>query len=173
MQVGVDYSEDYADRRHISGITRVPAAFARAGRTIRAGKLLRISADAAQVGRARRCSITRPSTPRCCAGHEARDGCPLADMLSDRNLVADRLRGGRIPRGRFHRRGDGRRRLNATLSDLCRFGELIAAKEPGRETGDSAEVVADIRRGGRSREIRRRRLHALPGYSYRNMWWVS
>jgi len=40
MQVGVDYSEDMRTRRHISGITRVPAAFARAGRTIRGRELL-------------------------------------------------------------------------------------------------------------------------------------
>ncbi|MCO4891469.1 beta-lactamase family protein [Cupriavidus sp. WGtm5] len=65
--------------------------------------------------------------------------------------------------------------LNTTLRDLARFGETIRGN--GRFNGKQiipASVVADIRRGG-SRELFARSGSAtvLPGWSYRDMWWVS
>lgn len=64
--------------------------------------------------------------------------------------------------------------LNASLRDLARFGELM------RRDGDwqgrqvlPAEVVADIRRGADPARFAAAGYSLLPGYSYRNMWWVS
>ncbi|CAN7354899.1 beta-lactamase family protein [Variovorax sp. LjRoot178] len=63
--------------------------------------------------------------------------------------------------------------LSATLRDLARFGELM------RREGDCnghqlvpASVVDDVRRGG-DRAIVAKAEPCMPGYSYRNMWWVS
>jgi CubicO group peptidase (beta-lactamase class C family) len=36
-----------------------------------------------------------------------------------------------------------------------------------------AAVVADIRRGADARKFARAGYQLLPGYSYRNMWWVG
>ncbi|GLC95134.1 6-aminohexanoate-dimer hydrolase [Cupriavidus sp. TA19] len=65
--------------------------------------------------------------------------------------------------------------LNTTLRDLARFGEVIRGN--GRFNGKQivqASVVADIRRGGDRRQFARSdRAADLPGWSYRDMWWVS
>lgn len=65
--------------------------------------------------------------------------------------------------------------LNTTLRDLARFGETIRGN--GRFNGRQiipASVVADIRRGGDRGHFARSASGAvLPGWSYRDMWWVS
>lgn len=65
--------------------------------------------------------------------------------------------------------------LNTTLRDLARFGEVIRGN--GRFNGKQiipASVVADIRSGGdRGKFARSASAAALPGWSYRDMWWVS
>ncbi|WP_434034570.1 serine hydrolase domain-containing protein [Cupriavidus sp. a3] len=65
--------------------------------------------------------------------------------------------------------------LNTTLRDLARFGETIRGN--GRFNGKQiipASVVADIRRGGdRGQFARSGSGPVLPGWSYRDMWWVS
>jgi CubicO group peptidase (beta-lactamase class C family) len=64
--------------------------------------------------------------------------------------------------------------LNASLRDLCRFGELMRCE--GAWQGQQvipAEVVADIRRGADPAKFATAGYTLLPGYSYRNMWWVS
>ncbi|MDQ0142285.1 serine hydrolase domain-containing protein [Cupriavidus necator] len=65
--------------------------------------------------------------------------------------------------------------LNTTLRDLARFGETIRGN--GRFNGRQiipASVVADIRRGGSREQFARSASAAvLPGWSYRDMWWVS
>jgi CubicO group peptidase (beta-lactamase class C family) len=101
-------------------------------------------------------------------------GAPLADMLSDRiwsrigceedgYLAVDSVG---VSMG-----GGG---LNATLGDLCRFGELMRCE--GAWAGKQvipAQVVADIRRGSDPAKFAGAGYTLLPGYSYRNMWWVS
>ena len=64
--------------------------------------------------------------------------------------------------------------MSACLADLARFGELL------RREGDCdgaqvipAAVVADIRRGEDPAKFAPAGYALLPGYSYRNMWWVS
>jgi CubicO group peptidase (beta-lactamase class C family) len=64
--------------------------------------------------------------------------------------------------------------LNLTLRDLARFGELM--RLDGAWHGDQivpAAVVADIRRGGDRARFAGAGYTFLPGWSYRNMWWVS
>jgi CubicO group peptidase (beta-lactamase class C family) len=64
--------------------------------------------------------------------------------------------------------------LNATLRDLCRFGELMRCE--GAWAGKQvlpAEVIADIRKGADPSKFAMAGYTLLPGYSYRNMWWVS
>lgn len=65
--------------------------------------------------------------------------------------------------------------LNTTLRDLARFGETL--RNNGRLNGRQiipASVVADIRRGGdRAKFAGSGNTATLPGWSYRDMWWVS
>jgi CubicO group peptidase (beta-lactamase class C family) len=64
--------------------------------------------------------------------------------------------------------------LSASLRDLCRFGELMRCEGAwlGRQV-IPAEVIADIRRGSDPAKFAMAGYTLLPGYSYRNMWWVS
>ncbi|MGL4287382.1 MAG: serine hydrolase domain-containing protein [Phreatobacter sp.] len=64
--------------------------------------------------------------------------------------------------------------LNTTLRDLARFGECM--RNGGRFNGRriiAAEAVADIARGGDPARFAPAGYATLPGWSYRNMWWVS
>lgn len=64
--------------------------------------------------------------------------------------------------------------LNLTLRDLARFGEMM--RHGGRWNGHQvipAAVVDDIRRGGNRDHFALAGYTLLPGWSYRNMWWVS
>ena len=64
--------------------------------------------------------------------------------------------------------------LNTTLRDLARFGEMIRLK--GFYNGKQilpAKAVEDIFRGGDKAHFARANYATLPGWSYRNMWWVS
>jgi CubicO group peptidase (beta-lactamase class C family) len=64
--------------------------------------------------------------------------------------------------------------LSATLRDLCRFGELLRCEGAlNREQILPAAVIADIRRGSDRQKFAQAGYSLLPGYSYRNMWWVS
>ncbi len=63
--------------------------------------------------------------------------------------------------------------LNTGLRDLARFGELL--RNHGRFQGQqiiARAVVDDIRRGDRA-AFARAGYALLPGWSYRNMWWVT
>ena len=63
---------------------------------------------------------------------------------------------------------------NLTLRDLARFGEMM--RHGGRWNGHQVvptAVVDDIRRGGNRDHFALAGYHLLPGWSYRNMWWVS
>jgi CubicO group peptidase (beta-lactamase class C family) len=64
--------------------------------------------------------------------------------------------------------------LSASLRDLCRFGELLRCEGAwGGTQVIPAEVVADIRGGAEPAKFASAGYTLLPGYSYRNMWWVS
>jgi CubicO group peptidase (beta-lactamase class C family) len=64
--------------------------------------------------------------------------------------------------------------LNTTLRDLARFGETMRCD--GRFNGQQiipSAVVADIRNGASREQFATAGYATLPGWSYRNMWWVS
>jgi CubicO group peptidase (beta-lactamase class C family) len=64
--------------------------------------------------------------------------------------------------------------LNAGLRDLARFGEMM--RNDGRYGGEQIvpkAVVDDIRGGGDRSAFPSASYPTLPGWSYRNMWWVS
>ncbi len=64
--------------------------------------------------------------------------------------------------------------LNTTLRDLARFGELM--RHDGQWQGQQVvpkAVVDDIRRGADPAQFTPAGYTTLPGWSYRNMWWVS
>lgn len=64
--------------------------------------------------------------------------------------------------------------LNLTLRDLARFGELMRldGKFNGQQIVPKA-VIDDIRKGGDRELFAKAGYKTLPGWSYRNMWWVS
>ncbi|MEQ6350947.1 serine hydrolase domain-containing protein [Ralstonia pseudosolanacearum] len=64
--------------------------------------------------------------------------------------------------------------LNTTLADLARFAEML--RNDGRFNGRQIlprVVIDDIRRGGDPARFAQAGYATLPGYSYRDMWWVS
>ncbi len=64
--------------------------------------------------------------------------------------------------------------LNLTLRDLARFGEMI--RLGGRYNGQQIvpeAVIDDIRQGGDRAIFAPAGYQTLPGWSYRNMWWIS
>lgn len=101
-------------------------------------------------------------------------GQPLAEQISERlwqrlgmeedaHLVVD-------PLGHAHAGGG----LCCTLRDLARFGEAI--RQDGRAHGEQVlrpGAIADIRRGGDAQQFERAGWDWLPGWTYRNMWWLS
>ena len=64
--------------------------------------------------------------------------------------------------------------MNAGLRDMARFGEMM--RLDGKFNGQQivpASVVADIRKGGDKANFSKAGYSLLPGWSYRDMWWVS
>jgi CubicO group peptidase (beta-lactamase class C family) len=64
--------------------------------------------------------------------------------------------------------------LNTGLRDLARFGEMM--RRNGRFNGQQIvpeAVVAEIRQGGDKERFAKAGYKTLPGWSYRNMWWVT
>jgi CubicO group peptidase (beta-lactamase class C family) len=64
--------------------------------------------------------------------------------------------------------------LNASLRDLARFGEMMRLDGyfNGQQIVPKA-VVDDIRRGGSKENFAKAGFALLPGWSYRDMWWVT
>ena len=64
--------------------------------------------------------------------------------------------------------------LNSGLRDMARFGEMM--RNQGKFNGQQiipASVVQDITKGGDKSAFPQASFPTLPGWSYRNMWWVS
>ena len=64
--------------------------------------------------------------------------------------------------------------LNTTVRDLARFGEVM--RNRGQFNGRRivpASVVDDIAKGGDPKKFAPAGYATLPGWSYRNQWWVS
>jgi CubicO group peptidase (beta-lactamase class C family) len=176
MQVGVAYSEDYANP------TADIWTYARAGGLRARGP------DYAGPGNYYDYLVTLRKTGAHGAAFDYKTvntevmcwimaritGMPLADMLSariwsrigceqDGYLAVDSIG---VAMG-----GAG---LSACLRDMCRFGELMRCEGAwGGQQVIPAEVIADIRRGSSRDKFAPAGYTLLPGYSYRNMWWVS
>jgi len=176
MQVGVDYSEDYADpRADIWAYSR--AGGLRARRPDYAGPgnyydYLLTLREAGAHGAV--FDYKTVNTEVLCWIMARASGVPLPDMLSERiwsrigceedgYLAVDSIG---VAMG-----GGG---LSACLRDMCRFGELMRCEGAwGGKQVIPAEIVADIRRGAERDKFAPAGYTLLPGYSYRNMWWVS
>ncbi len=64
--------------------------------------------------------------------------------------------------------------LNTTLRDLARFGETM--RNGGRANGQQViapAAVAEITAGGDKAKFAKAGYALLPGWSYKNMWWVT
>lgn len=64
--------------------------------------------------------------------------------------------------------------LSASLRDMARFGEMM--RREGDWNGKQvvpAAVVHDTQRGDDTAKFAKANYALLPGYSYRNMWWVT
>lgn len=64
--------------------------------------------------------------------------------------------------------------FNMRLRDLARFGELmrLGGRMGGKQILPEA-AIADIVRGARKEDFAKAGYATLPGWSYRNQWWVS
>jgi CubicO group peptidase (beta-lactamase class C family) len=64
--------------------------------------------------------------------------------------------------------------LNLTVRDMARFGEMmrLGGNYNGQQIVPKA-VVDDIRKGGKTSDFEKAGYATLPGWSYRDMWWVS
>jgi len=176
MQIGVAYSELYADpKAHIWDYTRAGGLRSRpptyAGPT-NFYEYLQTLRPEGEHGVA--FAYKTVNTEVMCWVMKRVTGIALPEMLSDRiwsrigceedgYITVDSIG---VPMG-----GGG---LSASLRDLCRFGELMRCEGAwhGRQV-IPAEVVADIRRGSDPRKFAKAEYTLLPGYSYRNMWWVA
>ncbi|RZI87764.1 MAG: class C beta-lactamase-related serine hydrolase, partial [Variovorax sp.] len=65
--------------------------------------------------------------------------------------------------------------LNTTLRDLARFGETMrnGGKAADGQQAIPAAAVADIVRGGDKAKFAKGGYALLPGWSYRDMWWIT
>lgn len=176
MQIGVDYSEDYAD----------PAAgvwdYSRAGGwRPRAADYRGPDHFYEYLVRLRKqgphgaaFSYKTVNTEVLCWVMKRVTGIPLAELLSQRIWTRIGCEQDAYfftdPIG-VECGGGG---LAATLRDLARFGELMRREGDwdGRQVIPSA-VVHDIRRGADPARFTPAGYTLLPGYSYRSMWWVT
>jgi CubicO group peptidase (beta-lactamase class C family) len=176
MQIGVDYSELYADpNANIWDYARAGGLRARGPDYTGPGNFyeyLRTLRKQGAHGAA--FAYKTINTEVLCWVMKRVTGVALQDMLSERiwsrigceedgYLTVDTIG---VAMG-----GGG---LSASLRDLCRFGELMRCDGAwqGRQLLP-AEVIADIRRGADPAKFAMAGYTLLPGYSYRNMWWVS
>ena len=101
-------------------------------------------------------------------------GKPLAQLLSERiwsRIGAEQDAYFRVDRIGTESGGGG---LNTTLRDLARFGEMM--RNDGRANGQQVlpkAVVDGIRAGADRAHFAKAGYATLPGWSYRDMWWVS
>jgi len=176
MQIGVAYSETYADpAAHIWDFARAcglrPRPPGHAGATTACDYLRTLKKEGAH-GQA--FAYKTVNTEVMCWLMAAVTGQSLVQLLQERfwsplgceedgNILVD-------PAG-MAMGGGG---LSATLRDMARFGELMRREGDwgGRQLVPAA-VVHDCRRGDDPAKFAKAGYALLPGYSYRNMWWVT
>lgn len=176
MQIGVAYSEDYADPRaeiwayaRAGGLRARPADYSGPRNFYESLLTLRKQGEHGQAF-----AYKTVNTEVLCWVMKRVTGSRLEILLSDRiwsrigceqdaYLTVDSIG---VAMG-----GGG---LSASLRDLARFGELMRCEgaAQGRQLLPAA-VIADIRRGSDPGKFAMAGYEQLAGYSYRNMWWVS
>lgn len=102
-------------------------------------------------------------------------GQSLADLLSEkiwRRIGAEQDAYFMVDRIGTESGGGG---LNTVLRDLARFGETMrnGGRAPNGQQAIPKAVVADIARGADPAKFAKAGYALLPGWSYRNMWWVT
>jgi CubicO group peptidase (beta-lactamase class C family) len=176
MQIGVAYSEVYADPQadiwnygRAGGLRPRPAGYIGPGNFY---EYLQTLGKQGNHGEA--FSYKTVNTDVLCWVMKRVTGIALADMISERiwsrigceedaYIAVDSIG---VAMG-----GAG---MSANLRDLSRFGELLRCEGAlNRRQILPAAVVADIRRGSDRAKFAQAGYSLLPGYSYRNMWWVS
>lgn len=176
MQIGVTYSELYSDPAaqiwdysRAGGFRTRPPGYAGPGNFYEYLQTLRKEGRHAEAF-----AYKTVNTEVLCWVMKRVTGVGLADMMSQRfwsplgceqdgYIGVDSLG---VPMG-----GGG---LSATLRDVARFGEMMRCEGAwhGIQRVPQA-VVADIRRGSDPGKFAKAGYGLLPGYSYRNMWWVT
>jgi CubicO group peptidase (beta-lactamase class C family) len=176
MQIGVDYSELYADPQadiwkysRAGGLRSRPPSYDGPGNFYDYLRTLRKQGE-----HGAEFSYKTVNTEVLCWVMKRVSGVSLAEMLSQRiwsrigceedgYLTVDSIG---VAMG-----GGG---MSANLRDLCRFGELMRCEGAcNRQQIIPAAVIADIRRGSDPAKFAKAGYTLLPGYSYRDMWWVS
>jgi CubicO group peptidase (beta-lactamase class C family) len=176
MQIGVDYSELYSDpQAQIWEYARAGGLRTRSPGHTGPGNFYDYLVTLRKAGdHGAEFAYKTVNTEVLCWIMRRVTGVPLAEMLSDRvwsRIGCEEDAYVSVDSIGVAMGGGG---LSATLRDLCRFGELMRCEGAwrGRQV-IPAVVVADIRRGADPAKFAKAGLTLLPGYSYRNMWWVS
>ena len=176
MQVGVAYSELYADPQaqvwdyiRAGGLRPRPPGYDGPGSFYEYLVTLR-----KQGAHGRAFDYKTVNTEVLCWAMQRATGVPLAELLSLRlwsQLGCEQDAYISVDPAGTAMGGGG---LSATLRDLARFGELMRCEgaRAGRQLIPAA-VVADIRRGADPAKFAKAGYVLLSGYSYRNMWWVT
>jgi CubicO group peptidase (beta-lactamase class C family) len=110
--------------------------------------------------------------------------CPEGHLLTQKDLARGRRSWTRVADVVCQRTGNlgqqwqpqGRSGFapDNTLRDMARFGEMI--RLDGRFNGQQIvpqSVIEDIRRGGNREHFAKASYKTRPGWSYRDMWWMS
>jgi CubicO group peptidase (beta-lactamase class C family) len=175
MQIGVEYSELYADPKADiwdyarAGGLRPRADYAGPGNLYEYLRTLRKEGNHGAAF-----AYKTVNTEVLCWVMKRVTGVALPDMLSQRiwsQIGCEEDGYLTVDTSGVAMGGAG---LSASLRDLCRFGELMRCE--GAWCGKQvipADVIADIRRGSDPAKFAMAGYTLLPGYSYRNMWWVS
>ena len=176
MQIGVSYSEIYADPNaqiwdyaRAGGLRARPPGYTGPGSFHEFLVTLQKEGEHGQAF-----AYKTVNTEVLCWAMQRVTGMPLAELLSQRlwsQLGCEQDGYISVDSVGVAMGGGG---LCATLRDMARFGELMRC-EGAREDGQviPAAVVADIRRGADPSKFAKAGYTLLPGYSYRNMWWVT
>ncbi|HUX73120.1 MAG TPA: serine hydrolase [Steroidobacteraceae bacterium] len=176
MQVGVAYSEEYADpHAEIWAYARAGGLRPRdPGRHGPANYYEFLATLRKQGEHGRSFEYKTVNTEVLCWIMKRVSGIGLADLLSQRlwsPLACEEDAYFSVDSIGVEMGGGG---LNACLRDLARFGELL------RREGDwqgvqllPAAVVAELCTGSAPTKVPAAQYPLLPGYSYRNMWWIA
>jgi len=176
MQVGVAYSEDYADPAagiwdyaRAGGLRARPADYAGPSNYYEYLQTLRKEGEHATAF-----AYKTVNTELLCWVMKRVTGLGLAELLSERiwsRIGCEQDAYITLDSIGVEMGGGG---LSATLRDLARFGEVMRCE--GGVNGAQvipASVVADIRRGSDPAKFAKAGYNLLSGYSYRDMWWVA